>query len=495
MTFCTCCILSDLRQNHLAPTPLQIWVYLNKPYDEIQQLSQDVQLAIDDLLEFSLLHPRLRVIHSHEEMRIEDTPGKLRQGSPALEVWILEPKADFAFELLPGKAGALVHPSSASPGTISADLARVLVEIYSQEQIVHASHVKTHGPNHQRAQNILRHQSPEAVASIDKQLSRAVKSSPSYHLTFSLVTASGAPSSWDIQSLLNSHIEPLRKALASVTEINIASQIQLYSSYSPSIQPFQVEGQDGSFLRQNDLTAFVNAAEWPLSPSIGAGPTLNFIIYVPALGQLPLVIEEGRGQSWLVPQWGGIHIVNPALVDHPVWGQVMPEHLSSDDLSPAFETFSSQLLSLMGVLPLEYNGKLLPLPMRLQAHARLAGLTLRMKAASSLGSLARLAQHLSSIPIPKHVAQLVENAMGNLTASAAAFGESRWDDAVHHASIAYQDSEKAFFDKSMVGQVYFPDEHKVAVYLPLLGPIGVPLVVALIRELKVFIAKIRTRKA
>ena len=36
----------------------------------------------------------------------------------------------------------------------------------------------------------------------------------------------------------------------------------------------------------------------------------------------------------------------------------------------------------------------------------------------------------------------------------------------------------------MVGQVYFPDEHKVAVYLPLLGPIGVPLVVGLLKELK-----------
>ena len=53
-----------------------------------------------------------------------------------------------------------------------------------------------------------------------------------------------------------------------------------------------------------------------------------------------------------------------------------------------------------------------------------------------------------------------------------------------HAREAYADSEKAFFEKSMVGQVYFPDEHKVAVYLPLLGPIGVPLVVGLVRELK-----------
>jgi phosphatidylinositol glycan class S len=36
----------------------------------------------------------------------------------------------------------------------------------------------------------------------------------------------------------------------------------------------------------------------------------------------------------------------------------------------------------------------------------------------------------------------------------------------------------------MVGQVYFPDEHKVAVYLPLLGPIGVPLVLGLLKEVR-----------
>ena len=36
----------------------------------------------------------------------------------------------------------------------------------------------------------------------------------------------------------------------------------------------------------------------------------------------------------------------------------------------------------------------------------------------------------------------------------------------------------------MVGQVYFPDEHKVAVYLPLLGPVAVPLLTSAIKELR-----------
>jgi phosphatidylinositol glycan class S len=35
----------------------------------------------------------------------------------------------------------------------------------------------------------------------------------------------------------------------------------------------------------------------------------------------------------------------------------------------------------------------------------------------------------------------------------------------------------------MVGQVYFPEEHKVAVYLPLMGPVGVPLIMSAVKEL------------
>jgi len=63
--------------------------------------------------------------------------------------------------------------------------------------------------------------------------------------------------------------------------------------------------------------------------------------------------------------------------------------------------------------------------------------------------------------------------------------------ALAHARAAWHDSETAFFEKSMVGQVYFPDEHKVAVYLPLLGPVGVPLLLGLGREVVALVAKLR----
>ena len=62
--------------------------------------------------------------------------------------------------------------------------------------------------------------------------------------------------------------------------------------------------------------------------------------------------------------------------------------------------------------------------------------------------------------------------------------DGRFQDALSHARIADEEAEKAFFHKSMVGQVYFPDEHKVAVYLPMLGPMAVPLIMSVLREVK-----------
>lgn len=45
----------------------------------------------------------------------------------------------------------------------------------------------------------------------------------------------------------------------------------------------------------------------------------------------------------------------------------------------------------------------------------------------------------------------------------------------------------------MLSLLYFPDEHKYAVYTPLFGPVAVPLLAALVKEWKEW--KERKRKA
>jgi phosphatidylinositol glycan class S len=50
------------------------------------------------------------------------------------------------------------------------------------------------------------------------------------------------------------------------------------------------------------------------------------------------------------------------------------------------------------------------------------------------------------------------------------------------AKKALQLSESAFFDPTMVSMVYFPSEHKMAIYLPIFFPIGIPVIVALLKQ-------------
>ena len=50
--------------------------------------------------------------------------------------------------------------------------------------------------------------------------------------------------------------------------------------------------------------------------------------------------------------------------------------------------------------------------------------------------------------------------------------------------MALEYAEKAFFDDKMVSMLYFPDEHKYAIYTPLFGPLALPLLMALLKELQ-----------
>lgn len=111
-----------------------------------------------------------------------------------------------------------------------------------------------------------------------------------------------------------------------------------------------------------------------------------------------------------------------------------------------------------------------------------------------MGSLARLTESLPSIPIPANVASSVSTTLSHLSATCSHLREGRFNAALATARVAENEAERSFFEKTMVGQVYFPDEHKVAVYLPLLGPIGVPLVVGLIKEVKRLVAAWKARR-
>lgn len=294
------------------------------------------------------------------------------------------------------------------------------------------------------------------------------------HLTFSLFSGSASPSSWDIKAALDEYLAPFLESFSAISKFSVDTQVQLYASLSPSLHGPQYDETTKQWtLLRSDLSAFINAAEWPLSPSIGVGPTINFVAYAPSPQQAPLVIQETGGTSWLIPQWGGVQILNPTS------SQDNTTVLTKEDLEPVMRVFAEQLESLIG-LPQSPPS----LPLRLSSLTRERTASLIHSASSTLGALSRLTLKLTSIAIPDNVAESVEKTIHHLESACAHIHEGRYNTALEHARLAESHAEQAFFEPSMVGQVYFPDEHKVAVYVPLLGPMAVPLIMALLKEVK-----------
>ena len=388
-------------------------------------------------------------------------------------------------------APSQVPSTSSSSSPLANYIASQLQEFFAEEQATVAFILTSYSVSHQSSTSSVAQQAvssrdyrngprralhPELAERLASRMTKSLKYAPTYHITISLFTPVGTPSAWEVEAALQEYFQPLLDAISQISNFTVDTQIQLHSTFSQSVQqPQYDEGQKVWTMREEDLSGFINAAEWPLSPSIGAGPTLNFVIYIPDPARSPLVIKSSQATSWLIPQWGGITILNSQ--DN---GSSQPSSiLRKSAIQPALLTFSHQLLSFLGAPESPAS-----LPLQLKTLTRVRAASLLLSASATMGSLARLTVALPSIAIPETVSSGVEQTLAHLRGSCDALREGKFRQALESARIAEAEAEKAFFEKSMVGQVYFPDEHKVAVYLPLLGPVGVPLIMSAQKELR-----------
>lgn len=481
--------------------PLRIAVEAPLPAPDAEHLIRTTQHALDDLNEFSAHHLRLMLVDvpyvanaSQQIVTPGETVDASRDEDIALSIRLVPvetgktPRSIFqpyspTLDVFYSSTQLPSPSSTASP--LATFIAQELHKLFEEEQARLAYLLSTTSGAHAPQ---LKSLSSETSAELERQSTRALKYAPSYHLTFSLFTPGYAPSAWEIRSAMQHYFSPLLESFSTISNFTIDTQVQLYSAFSPSIrQPEFDETLQAWTLRKEDLSGFINAAEWPLSPSIGASPTVNFVLYVPDQKQSPLMVHGSGAQSWIVPQWGGVVILN---LPQNAENQSTPTTLTKEALAPAMHTFSNQLMSLLGLPQAPAS-----LPLRLATLERVRAASLLFSASSTLGALARLYNALPSIPVPDKVAKSVDLTIAHLQDACDSLRDGRFHSALDHARIAEAEAEKAFFERSMVGQVYFPDEHKVAVYLPLLGPIAVPLVMAGLKEIKALLQSLKARRA
>lgn len=473
--------------------PLRIDVDAPLPLDLAHPLLRATQHALDAINDFPAHNLRLAlapapVISNASQQVVADYDNN-SDGTSALTVRLIpvETGTTPRSHLQPYSSTLDVYyassqlPSDTSTSSpLATFIAQELQKIYEGEQAQLSYVISNAGRGGSLQTKPL---SSETLGQLHRQSARAFKYAPTYHLTFSLFTPTSAPSAWDIEAALRQYMNPMLESFSSISNFTIDTQVQLYANFSPSIrQPVYEEEAKAWTLFKDDIGGFVNAAEWPLSPSIGKGPTINFALYIPDQAQSPLLIQESKESSWLIPQWGGIMILNLPSAEST------PAALSKEDLVPAMQTFSNQLSSLLG-LPQQPAS----LPLRIDTLTRVRTTSLIYSASSTLGALAQVYRNLPNIPVPDSVARSVDLSLAHLQQACDALRDGRFQDALENARIADGQSESAFFERSMVGQVYFPDEHKVAVYLPLLGPIAVPLIMGALKEIKAFVSSLKKK--
>ncbi|WOO81447.1 GPI transamidase component PIG-S [Vanrija pseudolonga] len=331
---------------------------------------------------------------------------------------------------------------------------------------------------------------------------RALAYRPNITLSFVLVNEDAADGSyvsgWDVEGALRDHFLPQITPLAPVFNFSIESQVLYHAPLT--FEPDHAEG-DGWRINDEQLKIFVSE-RWSLDSGSTNNPVLRFLIFVPSATHRPLHLGAENGDAFLIPQFGSAVLLNPPD------GEAKAYRLTLDALDAPFAQFVEhfyQLLSIparpsqVHVAPGDDDagrGLASPLsPWQLDTvlRTRLAENTAEAK--KTLASMVRLIAKIEEMKVGAGVRDKILGAVSKLeglpaTARAnsprAAFVLSR--DAVALAN-------EAFFDPSMMGLLYFPDQHKFAVYTPLFAPICVTMIAGLLRELRAWIKRRKARKA
>ena len=244
---------------------------------------------------------------------------------------------------------------------------------------------------------------------------------------------------------------------------------------------FSDTGNEQYLISEKDLGLAINM-ESKLVSHVSSRPSFNFIAYIPTLAQTPLHIESDSNtnqiqetNSFLVPRWGGVSIWN-------LYNETTKTKSKFDDVT-MMRIVITQLRLLLGLQPDQKGGKFgnvqyLPrtenvitlwekdFVSRLKLEENLV--TTRV----TLQSLAHLLSKISNIVITQEVAEDVQSAVKSYDDAVKCLGKGQPPQTCFESSKdSFVTAERVFFENSLLALLYFPEDQKYAIYIPLFLPI------------------------
>lgn len=296
-----------------------------------------------------------------------------------------------------------------------------------------------------------------------------------YNVVFNLFVQDGSPVEWEIEKAVL-QMQPIFQALKHYCKFRVSTQVQYYSKLTNNVS-FDEELK-ANVLSQDDLSTFINFGDWNLN-NHEKTPSINFLIYFSDLNykQVPLIVPGSKTNSFSIPQWGGVHIYNPS---EQLTGEKILK-ISELELLSILDIFASQLFELLGV-----PGSPASLLMRIDTFQRVACYKNLQRSLDNLNALVKLSNSLTGISIPEATKKNVLDSLSFYDQAIEQLHSSDFSTALEKSGKCVESSDKAFFEKEMLQQAHFPNEHKLAVFLPLLGPICSIVLFGLLKRFKVW---------
>lgn len=294
------------------------------------------------------------------------------------------------------------------------------------------------------------------------------------------------------------------ESLSRVHRFEVESQVVHYTQLKR--QPFVDQKTKQYYFTPATLPRFVDGTEWKVdSGSSAKEHSLHLAVFVPSPSHSPLTIRHSGDKTsdgFIVPQWGGIVVHNLPVTNRPksfvfdratmrsvvtLWVSQLrqlvglPTFVPSISVNSSKSAQSKQQPTTISVLPASRRGAA---DFEIDALSRLHIWTMLRETHHTLNQFYIMIDRLTNIPVYDHIEASLKVALflKDYTIQLLNPLSPHLDFAHDAISSALSAAEDVFFDKDMVGMLYYPSGHELAIYLPLFLPLSFPIITGLRSE-------------
>ncbi|KAI3379019.1 hypothetical protein SNEBB_007515 [Seison nebaliae] len=300
--------------------------------------------------------------------------------------------------------------------------------------------------------------------------------SPNFHLAFSLVSFFHGQRDivpyyeWDMNKIINKFMKKTFEKYSNY--FNVTFSTQILSKYETDIpishRVMEMSQKEFYFIPLLQQSPILNSLDRHLS-NVKLEKTINSIILIPTPNNsYPLVFQTDKKNQF----------VNELISED--WGNIIIYNQKTETIS--VEKYKGVLIrNFFKNLQIEMDeNEIIPNEIKLQKWQIERTLNNIIGVSKTLKSLSSLLQRISNIVIRDEVEQRISLSLNKINFALTQIRNGKFSHQVYHEScLAYELSETAFYDPSLLECLYFPEDQKFAIYVPLFLPVSVPILTSL----------------